>query len=97
MQVAGSSTNPIDLEEIESPFTKEILRLPYPQNSTCCNSIGMMGAGTQLKTWRVTARGWNYMEQQTQLCAKDFHSHSVESLDSGLGFSNQVQSLLLFN
>ena len=30
MQVAGSSKNPIDLEEIESPFTEEILQAPLP-------------------------------------------------------------------
>ena len=30
MQVAGSSKNPIDLEEIESPFIEEILQAPLP-------------------------------------------------------------------
>ena len=30
MQVIGSFNNPIDLEEIESPFTEKILQAPLP-------------------------------------------------------------------
>ena len=92
VQLAGSFKQPIDLDKVESPFTKENLQLPSLHNSICHMLTITMGGESQQGIQKTTILGWSYIEQYAQLFAKALHSHLPGQPESGIGFQSLVSS-----